>query len=379
MIVVDKYRSVAEIDPFNRKWQTILHCIPILVFVYVTCPLGLLAAHPQPQSNYAGELLNDADKTELVSQIRSAEAIARRMQSLGSEQLLNVSREEEFHVLRMLQVAADDRLVTLRTDPEFQDATESMLWETLRAGRGNVPINNAIFEIIRFLPDSEKLTDIVSMAFSQGASPSKLWLDRVYEKLAPHDIERIRSRVRAAPVGTVLTWELAVLAIDGSAASQSVLEALLDQARTTERRNGRRTFGPTRVRELEHMATLHQARLDSTSLIQWGVSSVRSGNSPSGLWAFEEVLRRVGKDSEIWRHAWHDLETAVWDAVDQQTPLTVTTPAARAQRSDVQRRVASSILVSWVEWADRNGVVVPTPIRELVEAFRSLIPHATGC
>lgn len=360
------------------RLQACFRCLCVLLFCTIFSS-DVFAAHPQPQASSADEPLDASEKARLISQFRSAEIFARRMQSPGGQGVPAVSREEEFQVLHMIQVAADDHLAAFRTDPEFQDAVESMLRETLRAGKGNIPINGAIFEIIHYLPDSERLSEVVYMALSRGASPDRLWLDRVYERLSPGDVERIRSGARTAPVGAIGVWELSVLAIDGSAASQSVLETLLAHARAAESQRGPRTIAPSMVRELERLTALRETRRDSSAMLRWGIAGVNSGSSASGLWAFEEVLRAEGRNYEGWRDAWDDLEATIRVTVEQQLAPALTPSTPRARLHEIQSQAIGSLLSPWVEWADRHGVPVSASVRAIIDTYQPYPVPSTGC
>lgn len=366
---------------FSGKWRSGAFALCIFLF----CGFLLLAQffptglHHHTQTVTTIQPFDASEKPDLMSQLGAAEAIARRM-GWPSDGDLEVLPGEEVQVLQMIQTVAAPRLEPLHADPEFLKAVETMLLGTLRAGSGNAPINRAIFDIIRFLPDSEQLSEIVFRAFSLGAMPSRLWLDRSYEKLTPAQIEHVRSGVMSKPVGTIPIWELYLLAIDGSAASQSVLEDLLARARAAEAQPGPRTQSRGLVPDLERLTALRQARSDSSALIAWGVAGVERGNSASGLWAFTEVLEREGQNAEVWPNAWRDLEAAAWAGADRLVNPTGAGSTPRAKRwEDLRNQSAGSTLSPWVDWADRHGLPVPASIRKIMDTYRPPPPITTGC
>lgn len=372
-------------SPAPASWRARIALCALVVFVlgaYLLIPRGFTpGSQPrvQPQTLVAVKPFHPSERAELIAQLRSAEAAAQRM-ALHTDDDPEVSRGEAVQVLRMLQTIADPRLEPLRTDPEFQDLAGSMLLETLRSGAGNVRVNPAIFEIIGFLPRSEQLSEIVSAAFALGASTNHLWLDRAYEKLTQAEIDRIRSETVPTPAGNIPIWKLHLLAVDGSDASQSLLERLLADARAAENRPGPRTQSRGLVPELERLTALRQARSDPSTLTQWAVARAGSGSPASGLWAFQEVLTKVGPKSELWQTTWRDLEAVVWARTEYLAEQVGTQSPAQAQQLDNLRlQAAGSDLLPWVEWADRHGVPVPTSVRMIIDKYEPYPLILSGC
>lgn len=315
------------------------------------------------------------DKASVLERLHAATAAAGRLPPLSAAPPGDIDPGDEVIVLRAIQLAADDRLAALHADPDFQEAAGLLLCETLRTGRGNAPVNPAIFRIVGFLPDSDRVSEIIEMAFSLQASPAPLWLDRLYERITPANVERVRTRVRTTPAGQVPLWERSLLALEGSDASQAVLQSLLADARATEARPGPRTQSRGLVPELDRLVALRDARRDPLALIRWGIDA---GNPWMGVWAFDEALRMAGPDSENWPLAWDELVTATCNRLNRSVPAAKLTADAEARWMQARRGAMASGLRPWVDWAVRQGLTVPDAIRDLINAHPPP-PISTGC
>lgn len=228
-----------------------------------------------------------------------------------------------------------------------------------------------VLNALSFLPDSQRTSGIILEAFRQGASPATVWNQRLYERITPADIAAIRDRVLSLDdIEEVGYWEMAVLAAEGSPASQSALEQLAARARRAEATLGRRLLSGCRSHEIDMLVALGLARAETATLLEWGMDAAGQGRTPMGIWAFDEVLGREGPHAPIWDETWMELESRTRERVAEYMTKALAYTGGKSSLKPTGLLLGTWI-TPWVEWADAHGVAVPRDIRRLTETAYS--------